>query len=157
MASKLWAHPRRLLGAFCPPSICPEPYSMPTHPSAESDLLASPDNVSRMNVPALKPDVHSWAAPSPHPSPIPSLRSQQRLQAPGEGARLRIFKALSVDPSRERGQGSPSGPNAPRSPLERGVCEKSPCGGLPASPVQPGDPQPPPFLSQRTKVRDPVG
>lgn len=44
------------------------------------------------------------------------------------------------------------GPNAPQVTLERGCERKLPVGRPPSQPSL-GDPWPPPFLSQRTKVR----
>ena len=97
---------------------------------------------------------HSPAHPHPpnQPRPIPSQHFQQGLQAPGEGAELGIFKALSVRPEQEREPRLPSGPSAPQVTLERGCLRKLPAGQPPSQP-SPGDPRPPPFLPQRTNVR----
>ena len=90
--------------------------------------------------------------PHHHPRPGPSQRFHQGLQAPGEGAELGIFKALSVRPEQEREPRLPSGPNAPQVTLERGCMRKLPAGQPPSQP-SPGDHRPPSFLPQRTNVR----
>lgn len=99
-----------------------DPHSTPAHPSGKSDLWIS-RKTSKANVLALRPDVHSWAAPPPTPPGHPSLRFLQGLQVPGEGAPLGTFKACQLDSGlqREGASGPRSGPTAPRSPRS-GVC-----------------------------------
>ena len=81
--------------------------------------------------------VMAWVSLSstlPPPQPIPSLLSEQGLQAPGERAELGIFKALSVRPEQEREPRLPSGPNAPQVTLEQGCVRKLPAGRSPSQP-----------------------
>ena len=115
MVSISWAHPQRQLRMPplppSPPALNPTP-PQPT-PAGKSDLLVS-QKTSKANVPALRPDVHSWAAlPHPHPSPVvPAGTSGPR----GRG-RARDFQSPVSQPRGRKGSpGFPLVPLPPRSP-----------------------------------------
>lgn len=95
---------------------CSDPHSTPAHPSGKSDLWVS-RKTPKANVLALRPDVHSWAAPPPT---IPPCGSRRDFWPQGKGPPAGDFQSLSVRPQAAR----------------RGSL------GLPQLPLPPGHPRP---------------